>query len=98
MQAERAGGYSAAFATMRQLDLMPAATPVTIPAWPRDAGKGLRVGILGGRNGTIRNGDDIDATDDICQAGKNKFPHQAGFKTRRAVWTWLSLWSHTEPT
>ena len=77
---------------------MPAATPVTIPAWPRDAGKGLRVAILGGGSWTIPDGDHIDSTDGICQAGKNKFPHQAGFKTRRAVWTWLSLRSHTEPT
>ena len=48
MQAGRAGAYSAAFAMMQQLNLMPAATPVTFPAWPRDAGKGLRIAIPGG--------------------------------------------------
>ena len=47
MSAGQAGGYGAAFALMQGMNLIPAATAVTAPDWPRDAGKGSRVVILG---------------------------------------------------
>jgi len=47
-QAGRAGGYSAAFALMQALDLMPGATAQTTPDWTRSTGKGVRVAVLGG--------------------------------------------------
>ncbi len=44
-----AGGYSAAFLTMQSLGLLPvAASPAAMPELPHDAGRGVKVVILGG--------------------------------------------------
>src|SRR5262245_19888073 len=44
----RAGGYSATFATMQSLGLLPPAAAASTVNLPRDAGKGIKVVILGG--------------------------------------------------
>ena len=51
MRVGQAGGYSAAFATMQSLGLMPmkaeTALPITAPA---GVGKGVKLVVLGGRH------------------------------------------------
>jgi monoamine oxidase len=49
MAVGEAGGFSAAFATMQSLGLMPmAASAASVPDLPADAGKGVKVVVLGG--------------------------------------------------
>ncbi len=49
MRVGEAGGFSAAFATMQSLGLMPvAASAASVPDLPADAGKGVKVVVLGG--------------------------------------------------
>src|SRR5438552_17362367 len=49
MRVAQVGGYSATFATMQSLGLLPApAAAASVVDLPRDAGKGVRVAILGG--------------------------------------------------
>jgi monoamine oxidase len=49
MRVGEAGGYSAAFLTMQSLGLMPpAASAASVPGLPADAGKGVKVVVLGG--------------------------------------------------
>jgi len=44
----QAGGYSATFAVMQSLGLLPAASAASVVDLPRDAGRGVKVVILGG--------------------------------------------------